>query len=295
MKKSFRKLLASLLALLLTFTIALPASAASSLGKVKSLQSYNIDDDEINLKWKKVSGATGYQVYIYKSDGWKRIGATKKLNFEVDELASAKQYKFKVRAYKQSGNNKVYGSFSKVLVSATEPDEVENVKVSAKNKTSVTLEWSKVKRATGYQVYIYSASKGKYVKKATVKSTSVTIKELKAGTSYKFKIRAYYKLSDKVYYGDFSDALTVKTKAKASSSSASSKNESKLISASEAVSIALNNAKLKKSQVRELEYELDKENGVKVYEVDFKYGKYEYSYEINASSGKILHKEKEIA
>jgi len=290
MKKLFKNLLALSLVLLLTFTVVLPASAASSLGKVSALQSYNIDDDEVNLKWKRVSGATGYQVYVYKSNGWKRVGSTKKLNFEVDELASAKQYKFKVRAYKQSGNKKVYGSFSKTLTAVTEPDEVENVKVVSKNKNSVVLKWSKVSRATAYQVYVYSASKGKYVKKATVKEPKVTLKELKNNTTYKIKVRAYFKTTSGVAYGDFSDVISVKTKA---NTSAAKKNESKLISASKAVSIALKNAGLNKNQVRGLEYELDNERGVKVYEVDFDYGKYEYSYEINATNGKIVHKEKE--
>ena len=55
----------------------------------------------------------------------------------------------------------------------------------------------------------------------------------------------------------------------------------------------MNHADLKKSQVRDLGCELDVENGVKVYEVDFDYGKYEYSYDIDALSGKILHREKE--
>ena len=49
----------------------------------------------------------------------------------------------------------------------------------------------------------------------------------------------------------------------------------------------------KQSQVHDFSCELDVEKGVKVYEVEFEYGKYEYSYEIDAKSGEILHKEKE--
>ncbi len=292
MKKLLNNLLSVTLVLLLTLSVAIPSSAALSLSKVSSLQSYNIDDDEVNLKWKKVSGATSYQVYVYTTKGWKHLGNTKKLNFEADDLASAKQYKFRVRAYKQSGKKKVYGPFSKTLTAITEPDEVDNVKVASKSKSAVALKWSKVSRATGYQVYVYSASKGKYVKNATVKEPKVTIKELKNNTTYKFKIRAYYKTSSGVVYGDFSDVLAVKTKAD-NTASAVNKNEGKLITASEAVSIALKNAGLKKNQVRDLDYEFDKEKAVKVYEIDFDYGKYEYSYEINAANGKILDKEKD--
>ncbi len=287
MKNTLKKLLSLTLALTMIASSSATLASAASVGKVKSLQAYNSDDDEINLKWKKVSGADGYTVYMYTSKGWKSQGSTKKTKFEADDLTSAKQYKFKVRAYDLKNGKKKYGSYSSVLTSATDPDEVENLKVSKKGKTSVTLKWSKEKRATRYQVYMYDAAKGKYVRKATVKGTSATIKGLKAGTTYKFKVRAYYKPGEKRYYGDFSDVRSVTTSGKAANTASNS-----VIGTAKAGSIALSHAKLKQSQVREYECKLDKENGIKVYEVEFSYGRYEYEYEINALTGKIISVEK---
>lgn len=287
MKIALKKLFALALVLLTVFSTGTLASAAS-VGKVKSLQAYNIDDDEINLKWKKVSGAEGYVVYMYTSNGWQSQGSTKKTKFEVDDLASAKQYKFRVRAYDLTNGKKTYGAYSSVLVSATDPDEVENLKASKKTTTSVTLKWSKEKRATGYQVYMYDSTQKKYVRKVTVKGTTATIKNLKAGTTYKFKVRAYFKPEEKRYYGEFSDVLSVKTSGTVKKSSSSSS----LIGTSKAGTLALNHAGLKKSQVREYECKLDKENGIQVYEVEFEYGKYDYEYEINAKTGKIISVEK---
>ena len=157
MKKLFKNVLSLLFALLITFTAVNTGLAAGQIAKVTSLQAYNIDDDEVNLKWKKVANVTGYQVYVYSSNKWKHAGYTKKLNFEVDELRGAKQYKFKVRGYKVSGNKKVYGPFSAVITATTDPYEVDNLVVSKRTKNSVSLKWNKVARATGYQVYIYSA------------------------------------------------------------------------------------------------------------------------------------------
>lgn len=287
MKKSLKSLLSLTLVLLLTLSIALPASAASKPAKVTSLQSYRIDDDEINLKWKKVPGAYVYQVYISDGGAWRYAGGTKKLKFEVDDLASSKEYKLKVRAYKFSGGKKVYGPFSNVLTAATEPEEVDDLYASGVYKKTVSLKWRKENRVTGYQVYVYSPSKDKYVKKASVKTNSATIRDLKTGTSYRFKVRAYLKANGDVYYGEFSDVLSVRTK------SSSSSDKKSLIGASKASSIALNSAGLSRSQVRDFSCELDVERGVKIYEVDFDYGRYEYSYDIDAYSGKILHKEKE--
>ncbi len=291
MKNKLKKLFTLLLAVLMTISCGTIFSSAASVAKVTSLQAYNIDDDEINLKWKKISGADGYTVYMYTSNGWKSQGSTKKTNFEVDDLTSAKQYKFKVRAYDLVNGKKVYGAYSSVLTVSTDPDEVENLKVTKKTSSSVTLTWSKVKRATKYQVYRYDSSKGKYVHVATVSGVTATIKNLKAGTTYKFKVRAYYKPSKLVYYGEFSDVLSVKTGGKAATSSSSA---STLIGTAKAGEIALEHANLAKSQVREYECKLDREDGVQVYEVEFSYGKYEYEYAINAKTGKILFAEKSI-
>lgn len=63
------------------------------------------------------------------------------------------------------------------------------------------------------------------------------------------------------------------------------------ISRDKAKSIALNDAGLKESKVRQLEVELDKEDNK--YEVDFEANGKEYSYEINATTGKIIDKEVE--
>ena len=297
MKKLSVKLLSLTLSLLLVFSmasVALTASAAS-VGKVSSLQSYNIDDDEVNLKWKKVNNADGYRVYVYSSDKWKYAGETKRLYFEVDELRSATQYKFKVRAYELKNGKKVYGSYSSVLVAVTKPDEVDNVRVSAKNKNFVSLKWSAVRGADGYQVYLYSSSQKKYVKKATVSKNSATVKNLKSGTSYSFKVRAYFKHNSKVYYGEFSDVLKVKTSSSVSQTkaSSSSKTSASFLGTSKAGTIALNHAGLKKSQVRGYECKFENERGVQVYEVEFEYGRYDYEYEIHAVSGKILHYEKD--
>ncbi len=197
MKKLLNVLLAAVLGVSVFSAASLTASAAT-LPKVTSVKAYNIDDDEINLKWKAVKGADGYQVKIYSKGKWKAVGLTKKTNFEVDDRKSA--------------------------------------------------------------------------------------------TNYKFKVRAYFKGKAGKEFGDFSDVLSVKTKA-ASAKKTSSGSSS--VTRSKAESVALSHAGLERSQVRDFECELDYERGVKVYEVSFENGRYDYEYIINAGTGKIVHWEKE--
>lgn len=66
------------------------------------------------------------------------------------------------------------------------------------------------------------------------------------------------------------------------------------IGVSKAKNIALNHAKLSASKVRGLKAELDRERGIYVYEVEFKSGRYEYDYTINATTGKVISSDKEF-
>ena len=61
-----------------------------------------------------------------------------------------------------------------------------------------------------------------------------------------------------------------------------------------AKSIALNHAGVSENQAYDMDIALDDEDGTLVYEVEFKSGGMEYSYEINAASGAILKHEAEI-
>ena len=61
-----------------------------------------------------------------------------------------------------------------------------------------------------------------------------------------------------------------------------------------AKSIALNHAGVSENEAYDMEIELDDEDGALVYEVEFKSGNMEYSYEINAATGAILKHETEI-
>ena len=61
-----------------------------------------------------------------------------------------------------------------------------------------------------------------------------------------------------------------------------------------AKSVALNHAGVSEGKAYDMDIELDDEDGTLVYEVEFKSGGMEYSYEINAATGAILKHEAEI-
>ena len=66
------------------------------------------------------------------------------------------------------------------------------------------------------------------------------------------------------------------------------------ISADKAKSIAFDHASVKAADVKFSKAELDRDDMVVHYDVEFVSGKYEYEYEINAESGKVIAFDKEF-
>lgn len=79
--------------------------------------------------------------------------------------------------------------FTKSFTYTIAPRQVKGLKVSKVAKTSIKLTWTKRSEAKYYQVYRSTDGK-KWTKAATVSTNSATIKNLKAGTKYQFKVRA---------------------------------------------------------------------------------------------------------
>lgn len=69
--------------------------------------------------------------------------------------------------------------------------KVTNLKASSNGATSIKLTWTAASGATGYKVYLYNSSTGKYTfKKSGITSTSYTVTGLGSAKEYKFKVVA---------------------------------------------------------------------------------------------------------
>ena len=71
---------------------------------------------------------------------------------------------------------------------------VTGFKVSSTSTNSIKLTWNKVKGATGYT--LYQQKNGKWTKVKSLTGTSYAVPKLKAGTTYKFAVKAYKKIGN---------------------------------------------------------------------------------------------------
>lgn len=91
------------------------------------------------------------------------------------------------------------------------PGTTEEVKAT-QTTSSVTLKWSKVKKATGYRVYQYDSSTGEWKTLKTTTERTYTVKNLKSGTKYEFSIKAYTKTADGTIWSKNTTRIETATK-----------------------------------------------------------------------------------
>lgn len=158
--------------------------------------------NSITLKWKSVSGATGYRVYRYDNGKWVKVTTTKKHKYTDSSLDSVTAYKYKVKAYTKKRGSTKWGKASATFKYYTTPENVTFTS-AVKDYTSITLNWKEVD-CTGYQIYMKNTN-GTWEKVDTLKNdtlaTTYTINDLKEGTKYSFKVGAFSRKSGTNYFG----------------------------------------------------------------------------------------------
>lgn len=84
--------------------------SATKMAKIKYKQG-------VKISWKKVKGASGYEVYTYgvASKKWLKVKTTKKNSYLLTNILGRDKLKIKVRAYKKIGGEKEYGKYSKTI------------------------------------------------------------------------------------------------------------------------------------------------------------------------------------
>ena len=145
----------------------------------------------VQVKWSRVTGATGYIVYRKSASGsWGRIADIKSgstVSYIDKTAASGTTYTYTVRAY----NGSTMGDWH----SAKSVKRLSDPKLTSASKVSggINVRWTGVTGATGYIVYRKSGS-GSWGRIADIKSgstVSYTDRTAKAGTTYTYTVRAY--------------------------------------------------------------------------------------------------------
>lgn len=205
-----------LLCITLMCILCIPAAAeaaSNTPSQVKGLKA-STSESTVTLKWNKVSNVKGYNIYLLntKDNTLTKVGKTTGTSFKITKLTNNITYTYCVAAYRTVKSKTYEGKKSSYVKATPKVKKPGTVSLSVKScgNKQISLKWAKISGASGYEVFQYNTATKAYESIGTVKGTSVTVKSLTNGQNYKFKVRAYRKVSGVIRNGNLSAAVTAK-------------------------------------------------------------------------------------
>ena len=193
-----------------TFILTVINSAVTddiTVDNVTNFTSTNATDSSLTLAWDKNSKADGYTVEVYKGGKWNEIYSGADTSCTAKDLRASSTYTFRIRAYKASGGTTYYSDYVRLAAKTAESSGVSNVKSFRKisaTSSELIIGWAKNNSAEGYIVEQYKGGKWTEVLRTCTNNTVGFIAgDLKAGTTYTFRIRAYKTSGDTVIYSNY--------------------------------------------------------------------------------------------
>ena len=170
---------------------------------------------QLYIYFSPVSGAQNYRI-MYRKQGakkWKKAWTKGKTEYTLKNLKNNGLYEFKFSAYKKNAQGKwERGDYSTTSYRYYFKEKI--TKATAKKK-AVTLKWNRDNNAN-YYIIEYADNKdmnnNKRITVSPKSKTSYTVKKLKKGKKYYFRVRSVKKKAGKDYQGEFSNKSAVKVK-----------------------------------------------------------------------------------
>ncbi len=190
-------------------------TATLTLAKIGGFKVKAKDSTSITLQWNKNNSASGYIIEAYNGKTWSQVTKIAKnstLTYKVTKLSASKTYQYRIKAYKTEGKSTAYSANSATLSVNTNPSNMSGFKAKSKSYNSITLQWNKNASATGYELQKWDGKKWVTLTKISKNSTTTyTVKNLKASTTYKYRIRAYKTIGKATQYSAYTATLSVNT------------------------------------------------------------------------------------
>lgn len=171
---------------------------------------------KITLNWEKIRDANGYQISRKEGTGGSykivaRIEGGNVTSYTDNTRETGKTYYYRIRAFRKTGNKTGFSSYSSGKEAWT-LDKVNIKTVSSGNGKGVTLQWESADRASQYKIQRSTLENSgfKTIKHITAgKSLIYTDKDVKAGTTYYYRIAAMNKISGVTGMGSYGQVREV--------------------------------------------------------------------------------------
>lgn len=183
-----------------------------------SLTSVKGNGNRINVVWAKAENSNSYDVEIAEDKHFQKIIAstTTEANHWENVLETGKKYCVRVRGTRYDWPNLYYGEWSNVKNLTINPSAVNITYLKSNDKGQATIKYKPLKstNTSGYQIQYSTKKNFDNSKIKTLAKKKMTIKKLKRGKKYYFKVRQYTVIEGKKVYGVWSQVKSVKVKKK---------------------------------------------------------------------------------
>ncbi len=182
-------------------------------GAVTNIAQTGGGETSVTLSWSAAKNATGYRVYQFDTQkgSFQPIMDTTSPTCTVKSIPAGGSAMFKVKAFAMSNGRTSWSEASDALTAYPTPGAVSSLKQSASASNSVTLKWSAVTGATGYDVEQLDETTNQYRKVSTANAPTCTLGGLDAAENYRFRVRAVRTLKGTVLQGAYSGVCVAGT------------------------------------------------------------------------------------
>ena len=169
----------------------------------------------LTIKWGKVEGASGYQIYRSDSeDGEYKCVETildgEKESYTDQKCECGQTYFYYIKAMQTIGEDERIGVASNRVSGNTTPEGTSITGSVNAERTEVSLSWSAAEGATGYELYKSVGTKSNYqLIKKLEKNEARTWNEsgLAEDTAVYYRVRPYTKINGAIVYGEYSNVF----------------------------------------------------------------------------------------
>ena len=156
-------------------------------------------DSAANLRFSKVAGAEGYEIWQYDNAKlkWIYVGASETTSYTVGSLSPQSTYRFKIRAYHTVNGAKLCGAFSAEATAQTLMAPVSGLRFDSATGTTLVFSWNPISTASGYRVEKRELDETAAQTVSAVQTVvggrvQATLSSLKENTAYVVSVRPLY-------------------------------------------------------------------------------------------------------
>lgn len=195
-----------------TITYHSPSDAASGRtlpGKVKGFTTVDSTSNSVTISWNRQLNVDGYKLYkLNTSTGkWELLAKLKgpsRNKYTLKDLKPNKPYKFSVIAYYSVDGKTKTTSRSDTFVSYTGLVPVSSLKTASRTKSSITVSWKEMPKASGYNIYVFDTKTKSDILVGQVtkgNACEYTVSDLPTGRSRKITVKPFKTRKGVSYYG----------------------------------------------------------------------------------------------